>query len=77
MIQFTVETERTLDGYNACIPSIRECDSWAATEDDAITNMLERLAFFTQRKAGFKHTLDVLKREDGKVYYTLIIKERK
>ena len=77
MIQFTVETEKTLDGFNARVPAIRECESWAGNEDDAISNMLERLAFFVQRKPGFKYTLDVLRREDGRVFYTLIIKDGK
>lgn len=73
-MQFQVVTEPSYDGVDARVPSIRECDSWGKTEDEALAHLLERVAFFLRLPAKFKHTLDRSRREDGMTYYTLIIK---
>lgn len=74
MLQFTVVVEKSIEGVEASIPSIRECESWAKDEDRALEELLERLAFFIGKKAGFKHDLDFMRREDGLTYYKLIIR---
>lgn len=74
MPQFTIVIEKTITGVDASVPSIRECETWAATEDEAISSLLERLAFFLHRDPGFRHILDFMREEDGKRYYKLIVK---
>ena len=74
MLQFTVVTEKSSDGVDAWIPTIKECGSWAHDEDSAFDALLDRLAFFLQREPGFKHDIDFMRREEGKTYYKLIIR---
>ncbi|MBR9974266.1 MAG: hypothetical protein KFF77_01675 [Bacteroidetes bacterium] len=74
MQQFTVLVEKGLDGVDASIPSIRECETWAPTEDEALTSLVERLAYFLRREQGFRHQIDYMRREDGKTWYKLIIR---
>ncbi len=74
MPQYTIVLEKSITGVDASVPSFRECESWAATEDDAITAVLDRLAFFLQREPGFKHILDFTREEDGKRYYKVIVR---
>ncbi|MBI5648585.1 MAG: hypothetical protein HY962_16765 [Ignavibacteriae bacterium] len=75
-MQFQVVIRKTYEGFDAAVPSIRECDSWAHTEDEAIERLLERVRFFLNLEAGRKHSLDVLRKEDGETYYTLTIRDR-
>jgi hypothetical protein len=75
MLQFTVVTRRETDGISAAVPSIRECESWAANEEDALTAMLERVAFFLGREPGFRHVLDIMRRENGTTWYNLIVRD--
>ncbi|MBR9977552.1 MAG: hypothetical protein KFH87_05640 [Bacteroidetes bacterium] len=74
MLQFTVLVEKGIDGFDASIPSIRECATWAAREEEALDALLDRLAYFLHREEGFKHQLDYMRREDEKTYYKLIIR---
>jgi hypothetical protein len=75
MLQFTVVTRHETDGVSAAVPSIRECDSWAANEDDALVALLERVAYFLGREPGFRHVLDLSRREDGATWYKLIVRD--
>jgi predicted RNase H-like HicB family nuclease len=38
--------EKTNDGFNADVPSLQDCDTWAHDEETAISNILERVTFF-------------------------------
>jgi hypothetical protein len=71
-----IVTRRTLDGVDASVPSIRECETWAATEDEALDKLLELVRYFLQLKPGFKHGLDRSRREGDETYYTLVVPER-
>ncbi len=73
MLQFTVLVEKGIDGIDASIPSIRECATWASTEDRALNALIDRLAFFLHRNPDFKYHLDYMRREDEKTFYKLII----
>lgn len=74
MLQFTVVTEKSSDGVDAWIPTIKECETWAHDEDAAFDALLDRLAFFLRRDPGFKHDIDFMRREGGKTYYKLILR---
>jgi hypothetical protein len=72
-MQFKILTRRTWEGIDAAVPSIRECETWAKTEDEALERLMERVAYFLRLPADFKHSIDVLRREDGENWYTLTI----
>jgi predicted RNase H-like HicB family nuclease len=74
VLQFTVLLEKAIDGIDASIPSIRECATWARTEEEALVALVDRLAFFLHREPGFKHHIDYMRREDEKTWYKLIIR---
>jgi hypothetical protein len=74
MQQFTVLLERGIDGVEASVPSIRECATWAPTEDEALAALVDRLAYFLRREGGFRHEFDYMRREDEKTWYKLIIR---
>ena len=74
-MQFQIFTEKTFEGFDASLPSIRECESWAKTEDEALENLLERVRFFLNLPVTRKHSIDVMHKEDGRTYYTLTIKD--
>lgn len=38
--------EKANDGFNADVPSLQDCDTWAHDEETAISNILERVTFF-------------------------------
>ena len=76
MLLFTIVTRKTYEGVDAFVPSIKECESWARTEDEAIEALLERLAFFLDRKPGFRYELDFMRREEGERYYKLIVPDK-
>ncbi|MFZ1729797.1 MAG: hypothetical protein WBQ23_00185 [Bacteroidota bacterium] len=74
MLQFTVIVEKGIDGISASIPSIRECATWARNEEEALSALVDRLAYFIDREKGFKHDIDYMRREDETTYYKLIVR---
>jgi len=74
MRQFQVTVVKSIDGYEASIPSIRECAAWAETEEEALERMTERLAFFLSLPPGFKHEFDRSRVEKNTIFYTLLIR---
>ena len=68
-----VITRKTFEGVDASVPSIRECETWAKTEDEALAKLLERLAFFLNLPTGFKHNLDLARKEEDHTVYTLVL----
>lgn len=64
--------EKTGDGYNADVPSLKDCDTWAHDEETALENILERVSFFLMiDQKLFK--LDKARREDNLTIYKLVI----
>ncbi len=74
MRQFQVTVVKCIDGFEASIPSIRECAAWAESEEEALARMTERLAFFLSLPPGFRHEFDRSRTEKGTVFYTLVIR---
>lgn len=74
MRQFQVTVRKVWDGVEAAVPSIRECEAWGKTEEEALERLLERFAFFLHLPARFKHVLDRSRVEDAVTYYSLIVK---
>ncbi|MCJ7555257.1 MAG: hypothetical protein MUO34_15405 [Ignavibacteriaceae bacterium] len=64
--------EKTNDGFNADVPSLRECDTWAHDEETVINNILERVSYFLRiDQKLFK--LDKARRENNFTIYKLVI----
>jgi len=64
--------EKTNDGFNADVPSLRECDTWAHDEETVIHNILERVSYFLRiDQKLFK--LDKARRENNFTIYKLVI----
>ena len=74
MKQFQVTTRKSLDGVDASLPSIRECEAWGSTEEEALERLLERVAYFLRLPVRFRHTLDRARVEEGVTYYSLVVK---
>lgn len=75
MRQFQIVTRKTFEGVDASIPSIRECDTWAKTEDEALENLIERLRYFLSLPEKAKYILDKSRKEGDETFYTIILKE--
>lgn len=67
-----VVIEKTNDGYNADIPSLQDCDTWAHDEETAIINILERVSYFLQIEQKLLK-LDRARKEANFTIYKLII----
>jgi hypothetical protein len=60
------------DGFTAEVPSIKGCESWAHSEDEAINKTLEMLRFYMQSPADKKIIVDRARREFPLTVYKLI-----
>lgn len=45
------------DGFNAEVPSVKGCESWAHTEDEVISKVIELLRFYL--KLGQQHVVEI------------------
>jgi predicted RNase H-like HicB family nuclease len=66
---------KTDDGYNAEVPSIKGCESWAHTEDEVITKTIDLLKFYLQSPANKKINIDRARREDALTIYKLMFEK--
>ncbi|MBI5726808.1 MAG: hypothetical protein HY965_03075 [Ignavibacteriales bacterium] len=55
--------EKTNDGFTSDVPTVRGCDTWAATEDEVITNTIELLRYYM--KLTPEHVIKVDKVRDN------------
>ena len=60
------------DGYNADIPSISGCETWAHNEDDAIDSALELVVFYLSLEDKSQITVDKSRRTRKKTVYKLV-----
>ncbi|AFN75143.1 hypothetical protein MROS_1911 [Melioribacter roseus P3M-2] len=63
---------KTDDGYTAEIPSMKGCESWAHSEDEAIDKTLELLRFYLHVKSDFKFKIDRARKEGNQIVYKVI-----
>jgi hypothetical protein len=75
MRQFQAVTRKTYEGVDASVPSIRECETWAKTEDAAIDSLIERLKYFLSVPDDVKVILDKSRREGVETFYTIMIED--
>ena len=60
------------DGYDAEIPSIKGCESWAHEEDEAISKALELLSFYLSLPDDKEIIVDKARRSQNKTVYKLV-----
>jgi len=63
---------KTDDGYNAEIPGIKGCESWAHTADDAIENVLDLAVFYLKLKSKKELKIDKARAGKNKDIYKLL-----
>ena len=49
---------QTDDGFTAEVPSIKGCESWAHSEDEAINKTIELLKYYLQSSSNQKIKID-------------------
>ena len=62
---------KTNDGYTAEIPSLKGCESWAHSEDDVITKIMELASFYLKTDTR-KFRIDKARKVENKNVYKLI-----
>ncbi len=70
VIDLVVITEE--DGFSAEVPSLKGCESWAHSEDEAITNAVELTRFYANIDADIEIKVDLARRSKKKKVYKLI-----
>ena len=63
---------KTDDGYNAEVPSIKGCESWAHTEDEVIDKTIEMLKFYLQTSPEDKFKIDRARKEKSLTVYKVV-----
>jgi len=73
VIDLVVTTEE--DGFSAEVPSLKGCESWAHSEDEAITNIVELTRFYVNIDADIEIKVDLARRSKKKKVYKLIFEK--
>lgn len=60
------------DGFSAEVPSLKGCESWAHTEDESITNVVELTRFYANIESDKEIKVDLARRSKRKKIYKLI-----
>ncbi len=60
------------DGFSAEVPSLKGCESWAHSEDEAITNAVELTRFYANINEDIEIKVDLARRSKKKKVYKLI-----
>lgn len=63
---------KTDDGVTAEVPSIKGCESWAHSEEEAISKTLELFRFYIQRGDELKIVVDLARKEGRVLVYKII-----
>ena len=63
---------QTDDGFNAEVPSIKGCESWARNEDEVIDKSVELVKFYLKLPDNAKIKVDKARRENDLHIYKLI-----
>ena len=60
------------DGVSAEVPSLKGCESWAHTEDEAISNVVDLARFYINLTEDIEIKIDLARRSKSKKVYKLI-----
>ncbi len=63
---------RSDDGFTAEVPSVEGCDTWAHTEEEAISNSINLLRFYIGLEDSKNIKIDKARKENKTTIYKLI-----
>lgn len=63
---------KTDDGFNAEVPSVKGCETWAAKEDDAIDKAVTLLKYYLKLKEEHKIKVDKARIQGMTIIYKLV-----
>lgn len=64
---------KNMDGFSAEIPSVKGCETWSKTEDDAINKSIELVSYYLGIIDQKKIKADRARIEEDKIIYKLIL----
>lgn len=67
---------KTDDGYDAEIPSLAGCESWAHKEEDVIEKSLELVRFYLNISDDEEIKVDKAYKREGSEIYKLVFEKR-
>ncbi len=62
----------TGDGFTAEVPSLKGCESWAHSDDEVITKIVELVRFYTNLSEDNEIIIDRARKNRNKIVYKLI-----
>lgn len=62
----------TGDGFTAEVPSLKGCESWAHSDDEVITKIVELVRFYTNLSEDAEIIIDRARKNRNKIVYKLI-----
>ena len=62
----------TGDGFTAEVPSLKGCESWAHSDDEVITKIVELVRFYTNLNEDTEIIIDQARKNRNKIVYKLI-----
>ncbi len=62
----------TGDGFTAEVPSLRGCESWAHSDDEVITKVVELVRFYVGLDDETEIIIDRARKNKNKIVYKLI-----
>ncbi|NLT52202.1 MAG: hypothetical protein GXX85_14960 [Ignavibacteria bacterium] len=72
----TMIVKHSDDGFTAEVPSVKGCESWAHSKDDAINNVLELVSFYLKLSDKIKIDVEISnKKKDSTIYKLLIARK--
>lgn len=63
------------DGYTAEVPTVKGCESWAHTDDEAIDKTIELLVYYLKLKSRKDIKIDLARRMKNKFIYKLVFEK--
>lgn len=69
--------EMSDDGVTADVPSLKGCDTWAHTEDEAIEKVLELVRFYADISEDIEILVDRARKQKNKIVYKLVFDKNK
>lgn len=63
---------KTDDGFTAEVPSLKECESWAHKEDEAIEKVVDLVRYYANIDSETEIKIDRARRSGKKIIYKLV-----
>ncbi len=74
MKYYTLHTRKAIDGFDAVVDVFPESACWASLEEDAITLVLQKLAWFLDLPSHERIRVEFSRKEDEDRWYRITIR---